>query len=168
MNSIDLTPLYRNSVGFDRLAALLDSTLKSDSVSTGYPPYNIEVLEENHYAITLALAGFAEEDLDIQVEKGVLTVRGKKTADKQATYLHQGIANRSFERKFNLADHIEVKGANLNNGLLTINLLKEVPEAMKPRSIPINHCASRALENGEVVDTKIEGESINQKEHQAA
>ncbi|BCD95901.1 Hsp20 family protein [Marinagarivorans cellulosilyticus] len=168
MNSIDLTPLYRNSVGFDRLAALLDSTLKSDSVSTGYPPYNIEVLEENHYAITLALAGFAEEDLDIQVEKGVLTVRGKKTANKQATYLHQGIANRSFERKFNLADHIEVKGANLSNGLLTINLLKEVPEAMKPRSIPINHSTSRALENGEVVDAKTEGESISQKEHQAA
>lgn len=168
MNSIDLTPLYRNSVGFDRLATLLDSTLKSDSVGTGYPPYNIEVLEENRYAITLALAGFVESDLDIQVEKGVLTVRGKKTNDKQHTYLHQGIANRSFERKFNLADHIEVKGANLANGLLTIDLLKEVPEAMKPRSIAINGQSPRSLEKGETVDAQVEQETTKEKEHQAA
>ena len=168
MNSIDLTPLYRNSVGFDRLAALLDSTLKNDSVSTGYPPYNIEMLEENRYAITLALAGFVESDLDIQVEKGVLTVRGKKATDKQHTYLHQGIANRSFERKFNLADHIEVKGANLANGLLTIDLLKEVPEAMKPRTIAINGQTPRALEKSETLDAQVDAESIQQKEHQAA
>ena len=138
MNTIDLTPLYRNSVGFDRMASLLDNALRTDSSSQGYPPYNIEVLEENQYAISLAVAGFAEEDLDINVEKGVLTVRGKKADDSGAKYLHRGIANRAFERKFNLADYIEVVNADLVNGLLTINLLKEIPEAMKPKKITIN------------------------------
>lgn len=142
MNAIDLTPLYRNSIGFDRLAALLDSTLNTDSVGSGYPPYNIEVLEENRYAITLAVAGFSRSELDIQVEKGVLSVRGKKTGDVERKYLHQGIANRTFERKFNLADYVEVSGAELNNGLLTINLIKEIPEAMKPKTIAIEQRGS--------------------------
>ncbi|MCR6650194.1 MAG: Hsp20 family protein [Cellvibrionaceae bacterium] len=138
MNSIDLTPLYRNSIGFDRLASLLDSALRTDSVSPGYPPYNIEMLGENRYAITLAVAGFDQGELDLMVEKGVLTVRGKKANEEEHRYLHQGIANRAFERKFNLADHVEVTGADLHNGLLTINLVKEIPEAMKPRTIAIN------------------------------
>lgn len=138
MNSIDLTPLYRNSIGFDRLASLLDSALRTDSVSPGYPPYNIEMLGENRYAITLAVAGFEQGELDLMVEKGVLTVRGKKANEEEHRYLHQGIANRAFERKFNLADHVEVTGADLQNGLLTINLVKEIPEAMKPRTIAIN------------------------------
>lgn len=138
MNSIDLTPLYRSSIGFDRLASLLDSSLKSDSTMTGYPPYNIEVLDDKRYGIDLAVAGFDESELDIKVEKGVLTIRGEKKTGVDRKYLHQGIANRTFERKFNLADHIEVTGADLKNGLLTISLLKEIPEAMKPKSIAIN------------------------------
>lgn len=155
MNSIDLTPLYRNSVGFDRLATLLDSTLKSNAVSAGYPPYNIEVLDDNRYAITLAIAGFSDSDVDIQVEKGVLTIRGKKDATTENTYLHQGIANRSFERKFNLADHVEVKGAELNHGLLTINLEKEIPEAMKPRTILINQAAGNVAPQSLMEESKI-------------
>ena len=138
MNTIDLTPLYRSSIGFDRLASLIDSTLSSTTVAPGYPPYNIEMLDENRYAITLAVAGFELSELNINVEKGVLTVRGKKTNEKERKYLHQGIANRTFERKFNLADYIEVTNADLNNGLLVISLAKEIPEAMKPKSIAIN------------------------------
>lgn len=138
MNTIDLSPLYRNSVGFDRLASLLDSALRTDSVTPGYPPYNIEMLSENRYAITLAVAGFEQAELDLTVEKGVLTVRGKKAREEERHYLHQGIANRAFERKFNLADFVEVTGADLNNGLLRISLVKEIPEAMKPRTIAIN------------------------------
>lgn len=137
MNTIDLTPLYRNSVGFDRLANLLDTALRSDNVSTGYPPYNIEVTGDERYAVTLAVAGFAEADIDISVENGVLTVRGRKEDDAERKFLHRGIANRAFERKFNLADFVEVTGASLENGLLTIALRKEIPEAMKPRKIEI-------------------------------
>ena len=155
MNSIDLSPLYRSTVGFDRLGALLDSALRTDQGS-GFPPYNIEVTGENRYAITLAVAGFDENDLDIQVERGLLNVRGRKgdndTEDHK--YLHQGIATRAFERKFSLADHVEVTGAQLNNGLLTVNLVKEIPEAMKPKTIAIN-------DSGNVIQHKVEN-------HQAA
>jgi molecular chaperone IbpA len=138
MTTIDLTPLYRNSVGFDRMGSLLDHALRSQKDGTGFPPYDIETTGEDRYAITLAVAGFEEKELDIQVENGVLRVRGKKADDsEQKSYLYRGIANRSFERKFNLADHIEITGASLKNGLLTISLVKEIPEAMKPRSIEI-------------------------------
>ena len=138
MNTIDLTPIYRNSVGFDRMASLLNTALSSDSGTSGYPPYNIEMLDENQYAITLAVAGFDEQDLDINTEKGVLTVRGSKAKEEEKHYLHKGIANRTFERKFNLADYVEVTGADLKLGILTIKLLKEIPEAMKPKKISIN------------------------------
>lgn len=155
MNTIDLTPLYRSSVGFDRLAALLDSSLRAESAAPGYPPYNIEVLEQDHYAITIAVAGFEKDELDIKVENGVLKVHGKKTESDQRKYLHQGIAYRAFERKFNLADHVEVHGADLQNGLLTINLVREIPEAMKPRTIAINE-GGRVIEHptgaGEAAD----------------
>ena len=138
MTTIDLTPLYRNSIGFDRMGSLLDHALRSQKDSAGFPPYDIETMGEDRYAITLAVAGFEESELDIQVENGVLRVRGKKSDDsEEKSYLYRGIANRSFERKFNLADHIEVQGAALKNGLLTISLVKEIPEAMKPRSIEI-------------------------------
>ena len=138
MNTIDLTPLYRSSVGFDRFGSLLNTALRGDQVSNGYPPYNIEVAGDNQYGITLAVAGFTESELDIQVENGVLTVRGKKSeSEKDRNFLYQGIANRSFERKFTLADHVEVTGADLSNGLLTISLVKELPEAMKPKKISI-------------------------------
>lgn len=140
MNSIDLSPLYRSSVGFDRLGSLLDSALRADQVSSTYPPYDIEALGENNYAITLAVAGFAESELNIQVENGLLTVSGKKGREpSEGRYLHQGIAQRAFERKFSLADHVEVTSAKLANGLLSIGLVKEIPEAMKPKSIPINN-----------------------------
>lgn len=149
MTTIDLSPLYRSSIGFDRMGSLLDSALRSQKSSVGYPPYDIESTGENRYAITLAVAGFADSELDIQVENGVLLVRGKKGEEgEDRTYLYRGIANRTFERKFNLADHIEVVGADLKNGLLTINLVKEVPEAMKPRSISINS-AGATLEHKE-------------------
>ncbi|MCL4112408.1 UNVERIFIED_CONTAM: hypothetical protein GTU68_007246 [Idotea baltica] len=146
MNTIDLTPLYRSSIGYDRFGSLLDSALRSEQ-SAGYPPYNIEVVDENKYAITLALAGFDESDIDIQTEKGVLTVKGKKeSVQDEKQFLHQGIANRSFERKFNLADHVEVQGANLDKGLLTINLLREIPEAMKPKTIQINTSPAETID----------------------
>ena len=138
MTTIDLSPLYRSSIGFDRMGSLLDNALRSQKESSGFPPYDIEATGENRYAITLAVAGFEESELDIQVEKGVLRVRGKKADDgEEKSWLYRGIANRSFERKFNLADHIEVSGADLKNGLLTVSLIKEIPEAMKPRSIAI-------------------------------
>ena len=147
MTTIDLSPLYRSSIGFDRFGSVLDSALRSEKTATGYPPYDIEVYGENEYAITLAVAGFEENELDIQVEKGVLSVRGKKAdADKDRSYLYQGIANRSFERKFNLADFIEVTGADLNNGLLKVSLIKEIPEAMKPKSIAIGQ-SGKTLEH---------------------
>ena len=139
MSTIDFSPFYRNSIGFDRMVSLLENALSSEPASGGYPPYNIEVLDDNHYAITLAVAGFDRADLDVSVERGVLTVRGKKTDNGARKYLHQGIATRAFERKFNLADHVEVTAADINNGLLSISLLKEIPEAMKPRTIAINH-----------------------------
>lgn len=147
MNRIDLTPLYRSSVGFDRFGNLLDAAFQTDKTSAGYPPYNIEVVEEDNYAITIAVAGFKKDELELQVENGVLTVRGKKNDAEERNFLHQGIATRSFERKFNLADHIEVTDADLQDGLLVIQLVKEVPEAMKPRTISIG-----AAENANVIN----------------
>lgn len=139
MTTIDLTPLYRNSVGFDRLASLLEGAFRAEQTAPGYPPYNIEALDENRYVITVAVAGFTDAEIDIQVERGVLSVKGRKTDDNQKrNYLHHGIASRAFERKFNLADHVEVTGAKLQNGLLTVDLKRVIPEAMKPKRIEIN------------------------------
>ena len=144
---IDLTPLYANTVGFDRFGSLLDAALSADRQSAGYPPYDIELVGENKYAITLAVAGFQENEVDVQVEQGILTVRGRKeNQEKDSRYLHRGIATRSFERKFNLADHVEVVNAQLDNGLLKIALVKEIPEAMKPRKIPVGN-TTPAIEN---------------------
>lgn len=142
MTTIDFSPLYRSTVGFDRLAALMDNAAQLNQNGSGYPPYNIEKLDENQYGITLAVAGFEEAELSIGTERGVLTVSGQKAnaaddGNQSHEYLHQGIATRNFERKFQLADHVEVTGANLANGLLTIDLVKEVPEALKPKSITI-------------------------------
>ncbi len=150
MNRIDLTPLYRSSVGYDRFGSLLDAAFQTEKASSGYPPYNIEVVEENNYAITVAVAGFKEAELELQVENGVLTVRGKKEASEaDRNFLHQGIATRSFERKFNLADHIEVVDAKLSDGLLTVHLVKEIPEAMKPKKISINSNSPRVIAHKE-------------------
>jgi molecular chaperone IbpA len=148
--TIDFSPLYRSTVGFDRFANLLDAALRTESTSaSGYPPYNIESTDENNYAISLAVAGFAENELDIEVEKGVLSVRGVKNADDKnhRNYLYQGIAARNFERKFNLADFVEVKGAQLSNGLLNIALVKRVPEEMKPKRIAINGGTDKVIEH---------------------
>ncbi len=139
--TIDFSPLYRNTVGFDRFANLLDSALRTETTgASGYPPYNIEATDENNYAISLAVAGFAENELELEVEKGVLSVRGVKNSEdkNQNNYLYKGIATRNFERKFNLADFVEVKGASLTNGLLNIELVKHVPDAMKPKRIAIS------------------------------
>ncbi|MDO6446240.1 Hsp20 family protein [Colwellia sp. 1_MG-2023] len=154
MNSVDLTPLYRNSVGFDRFASMLDNALTSDASVSGYPPYDIEMIEDNRYAITLAVAGFSQDELDIQVEKGVLTVKGDKNTKEKPKYLYNGIANRTFERKFNLADYVEITNAELTNGLLTIDLVKEIPEAMKPKKIAINQ-QPNAIEHKTEEETKI-------------
>ncbi len=148
MNALDWSPLYRNSVGFDRLISLIDNARTVDANVSGYPPYNIEAMDENKYAITLAVAGFERGELDLMVEKSVLYVRGIKAQKDERHYVHQGIANRAFERKFNLADHVDVTGAELNNGLLTIYLVKEVPEEMKPQSIPISDGATLLNQSG--------------------
>jgi len=137
MRTFDLTPLYRSTVGFDRVFDLLDSVGKAES--TGYPPYNIERLADNDYRITLAVAGFGEADLDLEIRENTLTITGaRKDGDEGQEFLYQGIAGRSFERRFQLAEHVKVAGASLVNGLLNIDLKLEIPEAMKPRKIAIN------------------------------
>ena len=138
MRKFDFSPLYRTTVGFDHLSSLLNAVSRGDANSNSYPPYNIELLDKDRYRITMAVSGFVEDELELQSEKQTLTVKGSKAADKvERNYLHQGIAGRSFERKFQLADHVEVTGARLENGLLHIDLSREIPEAMKPKVIPI-------------------------------
>jgi len=147
MTTFDFSPLYRTSVGFDRLASLMSSATRQDQ-GNSYPPYNIRVTSEDHYRITMAVAGFSENDIDITSEQNRLVVTGKSTDDseEQGEYLHRGIATRAFERRFNLADHVNVIGASLENGLLHIDLEREIPEAMKPRNIKIGKSASRLLD----------------------
>jgi len=136
MRTIDLSPLYRSVVGFDRLADLLDSA--STEAATGYPPYNIERTGENAYRIEIAVAGFKSEDLNIEVKENLLTVQGRKPAnDETKRYLHRGLAERNFERRFQLADYVVVSDAQLADGLLSISLKRELPEALKPRRIEI-------------------------------
>ncbi len=139
MRSYDLTPLFRSTVGFDRMARLLDSATRVDEQAVSYPPYNIEKLGDDDYRISMAVAGFGEDALDVTVRDGTLIVSGKaEKRDAEQKFLHRGIARRAFERRFDLADHIQVTGARLENGLLHIDLVREVPEAMKPRQIAIN------------------------------
>ncbi|MBS7541150.1 Hsp20 family protein [Ancylobacter lacus] len=138
MRTFDLSPLYRSTVGFDRLFSLLDQVGGVDNGTT-YPPYNIERTGENAYRITVAVAGFSERELGIEVKENTLTIRGEKqVAEKSADVLYQGIAARAFERRFQLADHVEIRGASLENGLLHVELVRQVPEAKKPRQIPIS------------------------------
>src|ERR1700761_7564786 len=147
MRSFDLTPLFRSTVGFDRLADMLDSVSQFDNGVT-YPPYNIERVDENHYRISLAVAGFAEKDLTVEVKEGVLTVQGKRETEKESPnqYLYQGIAGRSFERRFQLAENVEVRGAQLENGLLHVDLERVVPEEKKPRRIVIGKPEAKIIE----------------------
>ena len=143
MRHFDLSPLYRSTVGFDRLFRMLDDLAGFEAGAPSYPPYNIERTGENAYRITMAVAGFSSDDLSIEVKENTLTVRGErqKKDEPKAELLHQGIAARSFERRFQLADHVQVNGANLENGLLHIDLVRELPEAMKPRTIPVKTAA---------------------------
>jgi molecular chaperone IbpA len=139
MTTFDFTPLFRTSVGYDRLASLMNSANRCEQGS-GFPPYNIQKAGEDHYRITMAVAGFAESDLEITSENNRLVVRGSKPQEEEGedkAFLYRGIANRSFEKRFNLAEHVRVSGAALDNGLLHIELEREVPEAMKPRKIEI-------------------------------
>ncbi len=140
MRTYDLSPLMRATVGFDRLTSLLDTASRVDEATLGYPPYNIEKTGEETYLITMAVAGFGEANLDVTVQENSLVIKAGKAkpeAEKGVRYLHRGIATRAFERRFDLADHIQVTGARLENGILSIELEREVPEAMKPRSIAI-------------------------------
>lgn len=139
---LDYSPFFRTTVGFDRLLDLLDQT----EGAPGYPPYNIERADENHYRITLAVAGFAEKDLALEVRDGVLSVEGKRQAEPEHSYLHQGIAGRAFQRQFQLAEHVEVKSARLENGLLHVELERVVPEEKKPRKIAISAGRPAAIE----------------------
>jgi len=146
MRGVDYSPFYRSIVGFDRLANLIDAASKAEP-SNGYPPYNIEQLGENDYRIELAVAGFGDEDLFVEVQENVLAVSGRKaerSEDEAPNYLYRGIAERAFERRFHLADHVSVTGAELKNGLLLINLEREIPEAAKPRRIEIGSTGSKA------------------------
>jgi molecular chaperone IbpA len=145
MRTVDFSPLYRSVVGFDRLAALLDAAAAGES--NGYPPYNIETVGKDAYRIEMAVAGFRPEDLSIEVKENVLTVQGRKPANDEARrYLHRGLAERNFERRFQLADYVVVEDARLADGLLSVSLKRELPEAMKPRKIEIAGASAPAIE----------------------
>ena len=144
MRTLDFTPLFRSTVGFDRLSRLLDTASQIDDSALSYPPYNIEKRGEDQYRITMAVAGFGQDDLEIVTADNALVVRGKARQNGDSgTYLYRGIAGRAFERRFQLADYIRVTGASLHNGLLDIELQREVPEALKPRTIPIGTAAEQ-------------------------
>jgi molecular chaperone IbpA len=148
MRSFDFSPLFRSTIGFDRLFDLLDSVPQYDSAQS-YPPYNIERTDDTHYRITLAVAGFGEKDLNVEVREGVLSVQGKREESGdhgKAAYLYQGIAGRAFERRFQLAENVEVRGAKLENGLLHVDLERIVPDEQKPRRIPINGADVKVIE----------------------
>ena len=152
MRTFDLAPLYRSTVGFDRLFSMLDGF----ESAPGYPPYNIERTGENDYRVTVAVAGFGESELSIEAKENTLTIKGAKQAkeEQNGEMLYQGIAARAFERVFQLADHVQVKAAALENGLLHVDLVREIPEAKKPRQIPIGNGQSSGNAKPQVVDTK--------------
>ena len=153
MRHFDLTPLYRSTIGFDYLGSLLDTLSTFEGEAPSYPPYNIERVAENDYRISMAVAGFSESDLDIEVKEHTLSIRGEKRVEQEnSTFLHRGIAARSFERRFQLADYVVVKGASLENGLLHVDLVRELPEAMKPRTIEIT--TKKDSEQPKVLDSK--------------
>jgi len=140
MRNFDFSPLYRSAIGFDRMANILDNLNRAEQTQPSYPPYNIELTGEDKYRITMAVAGFERSEINIEVNQNYLTVSANKGADdQQRTYLHQGIAARSFERRFQLADHVQVQSANYENGLLHVDLQRIIPDAMKPRTIPIGN-----------------------------
>lgn len=145
MNNLNLNPLFRSTVGFDRLFDMLNT---ESSQTNSYPPYNIEIVGENQYLISMAVAGFKEDEIDITSHEGKLTIKGNKNAEerKDRKFLHRGIAERSFTQEFELADHVKVKAAKLEDGILNIGLVREIPEAMKPRKININSSDKPVIE----------------------
>ena len=138
MRNFDLAPLYRATVGFDQIADLMDRVLSDTATAPSYPPYNIEKTAEDSWRISIAVAGFSENDLSVEVRENALFVSGRKASEEDSVYLHRGIANRAFERRFALADHVHVTGASHINGMLHIDLVRQVPEALKPRRIVIS------------------------------
>ena len=146
MTTYDFTPLFRSSIGFDRLPLLLSHAVQLDESNTSYPPYNIDKRSEDEYRIVMAVAGFGKDDIDIVSEQNKLTVRGEIKEREEKTYLHRGIAARSFQRQFDLADFVKVNGAELKDGLLVISLKREIPEEMKPRRIEIGTSSPSQLE----------------------
>ncbi len=148
MRNFDLAPLYRATVGFDQIADMMDRVLSTEVAQPTYPPYNIEKLDQDSYRITIAVAGFAADELGIEVKEHALIVTAKKADEDKRTYLHRGIATRAFERRFHLADHVKVTGATHADGMLHIDLVREVPEALKPRRIEITS------QKGETVEAK--------------
>ncbi len=148
MTTIDFTPLFRSAIGFDRLASALESAYRSEA--GGYPPYNIEMIGQDKYRISMAVAGFSRDELDIMVKESILTVSGSRKEDaddKERRFLYRGIATRNFERQFQLADYVKVVDARLEDGLLHVELVREIPEAMKPRQIEIRSEEGRVIEN---------------------
>ena len=151
MRHFDFSPLYRATVGFDQIAEMMDRVLASDNTGPSYPPYNIEKTADDAYRISVAVAGFSETDLNVEVNENALIVSAQKPeANHAATYLHRGIATRAFERRFQLADHVRVQGAGYSNGMLHIDLVRELPEAYKPRRIEIASAVA-----SEIVDAKV-------------
>ena len=146
-STLDFSPLFRSTVGFDRLMKILDSTAPVDEATLGYPPYNIEKIDDHAYRVTMAVAGFGEDDLHIETRENTLVVSGRPDATSgEHTWLHRGIAARSFRRSFQLADYVKATGARLENGLLHVDLVREVPEAMKPRRIEIATSAAKRID----------------------
>lgn len=142
MRTYDFSPLYRSTVGFDRLASMLDTVLTGDTNQNAYPPYNIEKVSDDAYRITVAVAGFSEDELNVEARDGALVITGRKTPTEDEdgrSFLHRGIGTRAFERRFQLADHVRATEATVENGLLHVDLIREVPEALKPRSIEIKN-----------------------------
>ena len=142
MRHFDFTPLYRATVGFDQIAEMFDRVLTSDNQTSSYPPYNIELIDEDAYRISVAVAGFSEADLNVEVRENSLIISARKSEEEKKNYLHRSLANRSFERQFQLADHVQVTSANHSDGILHIELKREVPEALKPRKIQISRGSS--------------------------
>jgi len=154
MRNFDLAPLYRATVGFDQIADLLDRVMASDMSQPSYPPYNIEKTDDDAYRISIAVAGFAADDLTVEVKDGALVVSARKSEDDESdrTYLHRGIATRAFERRFQLADHVRVTGASHADGMLHVDLVREVPEALKPRRIAI--ASADTAQEQDVIDAE--------------
>lgn len=164
MRTLDFAPLYRSTVGFDRLASMLDRAMSVDVNASGYPPYNIEKTGEDNYRISVAVAGFTDDELNIEMRDGQLVISAKKTVvenDSDVTYLHRGIAARSFEKRFHLADHVRATGAHTENGILHVDLVREVPEALKPRRIAIENGTSANDVTPKKV-SKVEKESVSE------